>query len=114
MTSSSAKAPHGFVPVTAPVHAHPPRIQGRSHDQLVLPRGRAFYPVEVALLAAVYFGAAKVGLSMAFVAEQVTVVALGQSDGRGVRESMCRAPAVGAAAGGSNSASATRVRESSR
>jgi PAS domain S-box-containing protein len=36
--------------------------------------GRAFYPVQVAFLAAVYFGAAKVGLTMAFVAEQVTAV----------------------------------------
>jgi PAS domain S-box-containing protein len=32
------------------------------------------YPVRVALLAAVYFGAAKLGLTMAFVAEQVTAV----------------------------------------
>jgi PAS domain S-box-containing protein len=32
------------------------------------------YPVRVALLAAVYFGAAKLGLAMAFVAEQVTAV----------------------------------------
>jgi integral membrane sensor domain MASE1 len=36
--------------------------------------GRAFDPAQVALLAAVYFGAARVGLSMAFVAEQVTAV----------------------------------------
>ena len=111
MTSPSAKGPHGFVPVTEPVRAHPQRIPGRSHEKPVWPRGRAFDPVPVALLAAAYFGAAQVGLSLAFVAEQVTVVALGQSDGRGVRESMCPAPAVGAAAGGYNSASATQVRE---
>ena len=114
MTSSRTKDPYGFVPVTEPVRAHPQPIPGRSHAKPVWPRGRAFYPVQVALLAAAYFGAAKVGLSMAFVAEQVTVVALGQSDGRGVRESMCPAPAVGAAAGGYNAASATQVRESSR
>lgn len=77
-------------------------------------RTRAFDPVQVALLTAAYFGAAKVGLSMAFVAEQGTVVALGQSDGRGVRESMWPAPAVGAAAGGYHSASATHVRANSR
>jgi hypothetical protein len=114
MTSPSGKDWHVLVAVTEPVLAHPQRIPGRSHEKPVLPRGRAFYPVQVALLAAAYFGAAKVGLSMAFVAEQVTVVALGQSDGRGVRESMCPAPAVGAAAGGYNAASATQVRESSR
>ena len=114
MTSPSGKDWHVLVAVTEAALAHPQRIPGRSHEKPVLPRGRAFYPVQVALLAAAYFGAAKVGLAMAFVAEQVTVVALGQSDGRGVRESMCPAPAVGAAAGGSNSASATRVRESSR
>jgi integral membrane sensor domain MASE1 len=39
-----------------------------------LARGRAFYLVQATLLAAVYFGVAKVGLSMAFVAEQVTPV----------------------------------------
>ena len=103
-----------MVLVAEPVRARPQRIPGRSPEKPVLARGRAFYPVQVALLTAVYFGAAKLGLTMAFVAEQVTVVALGQSDGRGVRESMCPAPAVGAAAGGSHSASATQVRESSR
>ena len=57
-----------------PVRAHPLHIQRRSHEKTVLPWGRVFYPVQMALLAAVYFGAAKVGLSMAFVAEQVTAV----------------------------------------
>src|SRR5262249_3948667 len=74
MTSPSGKDRHGFVSVTEPVRAHPQRIPGRSHEKRVLPRGRAFYPVQVALLAAVYFGAAKLGLTMAFVAEQVTAV----------------------------------------
>jgi integral membrane sensor domain MASE1 len=39
-------------------------------DQRVFP----IYPLQVALLAAVYFGAAKLGLTMAFVTEQVTAV----------------------------------------
>src|SRR6516164_4136544 len=74
MTSPSGKDPHGFVSVTEPILPHPQCIPGRSHEKPVLPRGRAFYPVQVALLAAVYFGAAKLGLTMAFVAEQVTAV----------------------------------------
>src|SRR5262245_58257536 len=56
------------------VRTHPQRIPGPSHDRPVLRYGWAFYSVQVALLAAAYFGAAKVGLSMAFVAEQVTAV----------------------------------------
>ena len=74
MTSPSVTNLHGFVSVAEPVPAHPQHIPGRSHEKRVLPRGRAFYPVQVALLAAVYFGAAKLGLTMAFVAEQVTAV----------------------------------------
>src|SRR5262249_26774630 len=74
MTSPSAKDPDGFVSVTGPVLVYGQRIPGHSQEKPVLPCGRAFYPVQVALLAAVYFGAAKLGLSMAFVAEQVTAV----------------------------------------
>jgi hypothetical protein len=74
MTSPSGKDRHGFVAVTEPALAPPQRLPGRSHEKSVLPRGRAFDPVQVAILAAAYVGAAKVGLSMAFVAEQVTVV----------------------------------------
>ena len=74
MTSPSGKDWHVLVAVTEAALAHPQRIPGRSHEKPVLPRGRAFYPVQVALLAAAYFGAAKVGLSLAFVAEQVTAV----------------------------------------
>jgi hypothetical protein len=114
MTSSRTKDPYGFVPVTEPVRAHPQPIPERSHEKPDLPCGKAFDPVQVVFLAVVYFGAAKLGLTMAFVVEQVTVVALAQSDGRGVRESMSPAPAVGAAAGGYNSASAAQVRESGR
>src|SRR5262249_61797240 len=51
-----------------------PRIPERFHDKAVLRCGWAFYPVQVAILATVYFGAAKLGLTMAFVAEQVTAV----------------------------------------
>src|SRR5262249_23092778 len=52
----------------------PQRIPGRSYERPALRCDWAFYPVQVAFLAAVYFGAAKLGLSMAFVAEQVTAV----------------------------------------
>src|SRR5262249_9759897 len=52
----------------------PQRILGRSYEKPILRCGWAFYLVQVALLAAVYFGAAKLGLTMAFVAEQVTAV----------------------------------------
>src|SRR5262249_46551133 len=60
------------VVVTEQEFTHPQRIPRRSYEKPVLRCAWAFYPVKVALLAAVYFGAAKVGLSMAFVAEQVT------------------------------------------
>ena len=74
--------------MTSPSEQGPPRlgVGGRasthasaahpraSHEKPVLPSGWAFYPVQLALLAAVYFGAAKLGLTMAFVAEQVTAV----------------------------------------
>src|SRR5262249_31774151 len=66
--------PHSVVLAAEPVRAHPQRFPGRSHHKPVLAWGRAFYPEQVALLAAVYFGAAKLGLTMAFVAEQVTPV----------------------------------------
>src|SRR5262249_29310309 len=74
MTSPSGKDPHGLVSATEPGPEHPQHIPGRSSEKPVFPCGRAFYPVQVTLLAAAYFGAAKVGLTMAFVAEQVTAV----------------------------------------
>src|SRR5262249_41361251 len=74
MTSPGGKDPHSIVLVAEPVRSRPQRIAGRAHAKPVLPWGRAFAPVQGALLAAVYFGAARVGLSMAFVAEQVTAV----------------------------------------
>src|SRR5262245_5336570 len=74
MPSPSGKDPHGFVSVTEPVLAHPQRIRRRSRNKPGCPSGTASYPVQLPLFAAVYFGAAKVGLTMAFVAEQVTAV----------------------------------------
>jgi PAS domain S-box-containing protein len=50
------------------------RFPGRSHEKPVLRCGWAYYTLQVAVLAAVYYGAAKLGLTMAFVAEQVTAV----------------------------------------
>src|SRR5215472_10397842 len=69
MTSSSAKDAHGF-----PSNSHQVIKFSRENEKPVLPRGWAFSPVQVALLAAAYFGAARLGLTMAFVAEQVTAV----------------------------------------
>ena len=53
---------------------HPRRMPGSRHEKPVWRYGSASYPVQLALLAAVYFGAAKLGLAMAFVAPQVTAV----------------------------------------
>src|SRR5262245_12181009 len=47
---------------------------GPSDTKRVLPHRWLFYPAQVTLLAAIYFGAAKLGLMMAFVAEHVTAV----------------------------------------
>jgi hypothetical protein len=74
MTSPGGKDRPGCVAVTEPARAHPQRIPGRWHEKPVWPRGRAFDPVPVALVAAASFGAAQVGLSLAFVAAQVTAV----------------------------------------
>jgi PAS domain S-box-containing protein len=74
MTFTGGRDLHSVVLAAEPVRSHPQRIPGSSYEKPVLPWGRAFYPVQVALLAAVYFGAAKLGLTMAFVAEQVTAV----------------------------------------
>jgi hypothetical protein len=67
MTSPSGKDPHAAVLVAEPVLAHLQRIPGRSRAKRVLSCGRALYPVQLALLAAVDFCAAKVGLTMAAV-----------------------------------------------
>jgi PAS domain S-box-containing protein len=56
------------------VLARPQRIPGASPETPGWRRGWAFYPAQLTLLAAVYFGTAKFGLTMAFVAEQVTAV----------------------------------------
>lgn len=50
------------------------RRTSRISSESPLERSVVTYCVQLALLAATYFGAAKLGLSMAFVAEQVTVV----------------------------------------
>jgi PAS domain S-box-containing protein len=60
--------------ISPPFLAHPQALPDCSHEEPVELHGRAFYPLQVALLAAVYFGAAKLGLTMAFVADQVTAV----------------------------------------
>ena len=73
MTSPRGKAPHAVVLVAGPVRAHLHRIPGHSHAKRVLPRGRVLYPVQVALLDAVFFGAAKLGLTMAFVASGMAI-----------------------------------------
>jgi hypothetical protein len=65
MTSPCGKDPHTAVLVAEFVRAPLQRIPGRSHAKRVWLCGRALYPVRVALLAAVYFGAAKLGLTMA-------------------------------------------------
>src|SRR5262245_1703844 len=49
-------------------------IPGFSPGNLVFRAGRVLYPLQVALVATVYIVAAKLGLTMALVAEQVTVV----------------------------------------
>src|SRR5262245_42531993 len=74
MSSPNGRGHRALAPVAEPVLTHPAHPPGHSDEKPDLPRGRAFYPVQVALLAAVYFGAAKIGLTMAFVAEQVTAV----------------------------------------
>src|SRR5262245_47393194 len=74
MSSPSGKSQYGLGLVAEPALAHPQRVPGPAHQNLVFPFGSAFYPVHVALLVAAYFGPAKHGLTMAFVAEQVTAV----------------------------------------
>jgi hypothetical protein len=60
MTSPGGRDPYSVVLVAEPARAPPQPIP--------------FYPVQVALLTALYFGAARLGLTMAVVAEQVTAV----------------------------------------
>src|SRR5689334_5605827 len=71
MTSPSRHTP---VLVAAPVPARQQRVPGRSHAKRDFLPVRALYPVRVALLPTVYFGAAQLGLAMASVAEQVPAV----------------------------------------
>jgi integral membrane sensor domain MASE1 len=60
--------------VTEQAFTQPQRIPGRSYERPALRSGWAFYPVPVAFLAGAYCGAAKLGLTMALVAEPVTAV----------------------------------------
>jgi len=74
MPSARDKDQHALALAAAQALAQPQHIPQRFPAKSALSCGWAFYPVQVVLLAAVYFGAAKLGLTMAFVAEQVTVV----------------------------------------
>src|SRR5262245_50830680 len=69
MTSPGGKDQHALALV-----AEQPPTPGRSDEKLGLLGRRVFYTLQVVFLAAIYFGAAKLGLTMAFVAEQVTAV----------------------------------------
>jgi PAS domain S-box-containing protein len=74
MTSPKRKDQHASALVAEQTLTRSQHIPGRSQEKPALRRGWAFYPLQVVFLAAVYFGAAKLGLTMAFVAEQVTAV----------------------------------------
>src|SRR5262249_25585546 len=74
MTLRIGQDPHGIVSGVGPGLAHPQHTPGRPHETPAWPRRGVSYAVQVAGLAAVYFVAAKLGLTMAFVAEQVTAV----------------------------------------
>jgi PAS domain S-box-containing protein len=56
------------------IFAQPERNSRHSYEKPSLRCGRALYAAQLVALAAAYFGAAKLGLTMAFVAEQVSVV----------------------------------------
>ena len=74
MPSPSHKDQDVFAPVAAEVRARECPPSQRPSAEPVRRSGWTRYLVQCALLAAVYFGAAKLGLTMAFVAEQVTAV----------------------------------------
>jgi hypothetical protein len=72
MTSPRGKDHNAVVPEQTFTQLQ--RIPGRSYEKPVLRCGWPFYPAQVVFLTAVYYGAAKLGLTMAFVAKQVTAV----------------------------------------
>ena len=74
MAPPRATVQAGFAPVAEKRLASPPRTPRRSHREPDRHSGWAPYAAQLALLTAAYFGAAKLGLTMAFVAEQVTAV----------------------------------------
>src|SRR5215471_5862796 len=65
---------HNGVLVAEHIRALPRRISEPSHAKPVWQWGSLFYSIGLALLATIYYGAAKLGLTMAIVAEQVTAV----------------------------------------
>jgi PAS domain S-box-containing protein len=74
MTSPTSTDLHALALAAEQLPAPPQHIPGRSHEKPAWRHGWASYAVQLALLTAAYFGAAKLGLTMAFVAEQVTAV----------------------------------------
>ncbi|HKB36695.1 MAG TPA: MASE1 domain-containing protein, partial [Gemmataceae bacterium] len=74
MPSPSPKDQDVFAPVAAEVSVRACPPSQHPSAEPVRRSGWARYLVQWALLAGVYFGAAKLGLTMAFVAEQVTAV----------------------------------------
>src|SRR5262245_8837100 len=74
MPSPSHKDQDVFAPAAVEVRARAYHPSQRPSAEPVRRSGWARYLVQWALLAGVYFGAAKLGLTMAFVAEQVTAV----------------------------------------
>ena len=74
MTSPSGKAQDASASVAEHLPRHPPRNTGACHEKPIWRYGWVSYLVRAGLLATVYFCAAKLGLTMAFLAEQVTTV----------------------------------------
>jgi PAS domain S-box-containing protein len=74
MASSNARKNEASPAAAEEPPAATPPVPRRSAATPVQHWGLASYVGQLALLVAVYFGAAKLGLTMAFVAEQVTVV----------------------------------------
>ncbi len=74
MSSPSCQDQRTLALVADHVLPHLRRISGACHEKPEWRYGWAFDSLRLALLAAVYFSAAKLGLTMAFVTEQVTAV----------------------------------------
>src|SRR5262245_52061923 len=74
MSSPGDNIRHDAVLVVERRPAHPQRTTGPTDERPGLRDGWVWYLAQVASLAAVYFGAAKLGLTMATVADQVSAV----------------------------------------